>query len=48
MYLFTFPLFTLVLLGLLPMVKALFILTSMLFTMLVFAIRKAFFKVKLN
>ena len=48
MYLFTFPLFTLVLLGLLPMVKALFILTTMLFTMLVFAIRKAFFKVKLN
>lgn len=44
MYLLTFPAFTLVILTLLPMVKALFILTSMIFTTLVFAIRKAFFK----
>jgi len=47
MYLFTFPLFTFVILAVLPMVKALFILTTMLFTMLVFGLRKAFFKVKL-
>lgn len=45
MYLFLFPIFTLVVLMLLPMVKALFILTSMLFSMWVFAMRKAFFKV---
>lgn len=47
MYLFSFPLFTFVILSILPMVKALFILSSMLFTMVVFAIRKALFKVKL-
>jgi YidC/Oxa1 family membrane protein insertase len=47
MYLLTFPLMTLILLALLPMVKSLFILTSMLFTMAVFAFRKLFFKVKL-
>ncbi|MBU1916338.1 hypothetical protein KKC47_04425, partial [Patescibacteria group bacterium] len=46
MYLLTFPLMTLVLLFLLPMVKSLFILTSMLFTMTVFALRKLFFRVK--
>ncbi|MFH1046855.1 MAG: YidC/Oxa1 family membrane protein insertase [Patescibacteria group bacterium] len=48
MYLFTFPLFTFAILAVLPMVKSIFILTSMLFTMLVFAFRKALFKVKLT
>jgi YidC/Oxa1 family membrane protein insertase len=47
MYLFTFPLATFVLLALLPMVKSVFILTTMLFTIFIFALRKAFFKVKL-
>ncbi len=47
MYLFTFPLFTFVILAVLPMVKALFILTTMIFTMVVFGLRKALFKVKL-
>lgn len=45
MYLFLFPAFTLVVLLLLPMVKALFVLTSMLFSMGVFAARKAFFRI---
>ena len=45
MYLFLFPIFTLVVLMLLPMVKSLFILTSMLFSMFIFGVRKAFFKV---
>jgi len=47
MYLLTFPLATFVLLALLPMVKSVFVLTSMIFTMVVFGLRKAFFKVKL-
>jgi YidC/Oxa1 family membrane protein insertase len=45
MYLFLFPIFTFVVLALLPMVKALFVLTSMLFSMFVFGLRKAFFRV---
>lgn len=45
MYLFLLPLFTLVILFVLPMVKALFILTSMIVTMVIFAARKIFFKV---
>jgi hypothetical protein len=45
MYLMFFPIFTLVVLFMLPMVKALFVLTSMLFTMAIFGIRKTFFKV---
>ncbi|OIO52725.1 hypothetical protein COY93_04045 [Candidatus Uhrbacteria bacterium CG_4_10_14_0_8_um_filter_58_22] len=47
MYLLTFPLATFVLLALLPMVKSVFVLTSMIFTMVVFGLRKAFFRVKL-
>lgn len=47
MYLLTFPLFTFVILAILPMVKALFILTSMVFTSIVFLIRKIFWRVKL-
>ena len=45
MYLFLLPLFTFVILSLLPMVKALFVLTSMVITMVIFAARKLFFKV---
>lgn len=45
MYLFVFPIFTLVILLMLPMVKSLFVLTSMLFSMVIFGARKAFFKV---
>lgn len=45
MYLFLLPLFTLVILFVLPMVKALFILTSMIVTMVIFAARKILFKV---
>ena|SRR5687767_7513267 len=45
MYLFLFPVFTLVVLMLLPMVKSLFVLTSMLFSMFIFGARKAVFKV---
>lgn len=45
MYLFLLPLFTLVILFMLPMVKALFILTSMIVTMVIFAARKILFKV---
>lgn len=45
MYLFLFPLFTLVALLLLPMVKALFVLTSMLYSSIIFGLRKAMFKV---
>ncbi|HTM69124.1 MAG TPA: YidC/Oxa1 family membrane protein insertase [Candidatus Binatia bacterium] len=45
MYLFLFPVFTLVVLMLLPMVKSLFVLTSMLFSMFIFGARKAAFKV---
>ncbi len=45
MYLFLFPIFSLVVLLLLPMVKSLFVLTSMLFSMFIFGTRKAFFKV---
>ncbi len=47
MYLLSFPVFTFVVLAVLPMVKALFILTSMVFTSVVFAIRKIFWRVKL-
>jgi hypothetical protein len=39
-----FPLFTAIVLMLLPMVKALFVLTSMCFSMIVFWIRQAFTK----
>ncbi|MFC1702962.1 YidC/Oxa1 family membrane protein insertase [Patescibacteria group bacterium] len=46
MYLFLLPLFTLIILSLLPMVKALFVLTSMIVTMVIFAIRKIFFRVE--
>lgn len=46
MYLFLLPLFTLIILTLLPMVKALFVLTSMIVTMVIFAIRKIFFRVE--
>ncbi|MEY4744362.1 MAG: hypothetical protein RL272_307 [Candidatus Parcubacteria bacterium] len=45
MYLFLFPIFSLVVLLLLPMVKSLFVLTSMLFSMFIFGARKAFFRV---
>lgn len=45
MYLFLFPIFTFTILSILPMVKALFVLTSMLFTMIIFTLRKALFKV---
>ncbi|HSD12873.1 MAG TPA: YidC/Oxa1 family membrane protein insertase [Patescibacteria group bacterium] len=45
MYLFLFPIFSLVVLLLLPMVKSLFVLTSMLFSMFIFGSRKALFKV---
>lgn len=48
MYLFLFPIFSLVVLLLLPMVKSLFVLTSMLFSMFIFGFRKAFFKVPKN
>lgn len=41
MYMFVFPIFSMTLLLLLPMVKSLFILTSMLFSMLVFAVRRS-------
>lgn len=41
MYLFLFPAFCFVALALLPMVKSLFVLTSMLFSMLIYAVRKA-------
>jgi membrane protein insertase Oxa1/YidC/SpoIIIJ len=40
MYLFLFPLFSFAVLMLLPMVKSVFILTSMAFSMLVFVVRK--------
>ncbi|MFH2063498.1 MAG: YidC/Oxa1 family membrane protein insertase [bacterium] len=46
MYLLTFPLATFVLLAMLPMVKSLFVLTSMVFGMVIFGLRKAFFRVK--
>lgn len=42
MYMIFFPLFTLVVLLILPMVKSLFILTSMFFSMTVFWLRQAF------
>lgn len=42
MYLILFPLFTWVVLALLPMAKSVFILTSMFFSMLVFWLRQAF------
>ncbi len=44
MYLFLFPIFTFVALFILPMVKSLFILTSMLFSMTIFALRKLLFR----
>jgi membrane protein insertase Oxa1/YidC/SpoIIIJ len=40
MYMFLFPIFTVIVLLLLPMMKSIFILTSMLFSMLVFVIRR--------
>lgn len=45
MYLFLFPIFSIVVLLLLPMVKALFILTSMLYSIIVFGLRQLFFRV---
>ena len=48
MYLVLFPIFSFVLLIFLPMVKSLFVLTSMLFSSLIFAVRKLFFKPKLK
>jgi len=47
MYLLTFPIFTFVVLAMLPMVKSLFILTTMLFTTFVFAFRKIFWRIKM-
>lgn len=47
MYLLSFPIFTFVILAVLPMVKALFILTSMLFTTFVFLVRKVFWRIKI-
>ena len=44
-YLFLFPVFTLLVLWLLPMVKSIFVLTSMLFSILLLLVRKTFFKV---
>ncbi|KPJ85974.1 hypothetical protein AMJ57_01115 [Parcubacteria bacterium SG8_24] len=44
MYLMLFPVFTFVVLMILPTVKSIFVLTSMVFTMIVFAIRKTFFR----
>jgi len=46
MYLFLFPALSFVVLWMLPMVKSVFVLTSMLFTMLIFGVRKAIFKVE--
>ena len=46
MYMILFPIFSLVILAALPMVKSLFVLTSMLFSSLIFLIRKIFFKPK--
>ncbi len=45
MYLFLFPIFSIVILLLLPMVKSLFILTSMFFTIFVAGVRRIFFRV---
>ncbi len=45
MYLFLFPIFSIVVLLLLPMVKSLFILSSMFFTIFVAGARRLFFKV---
>lgn len=44
MYMIFFPLFTAIVLMVLPMVKALFVLTSMCFSMIVFWLRQAFTK----
>ncbi len=46
MYMILFPVFSLVALLLLPMVKSVFVLTSMFFSMFVFWFRQVFFKVK--
>lgn len=45
MYLFLFPIFSTIILLLLPMVKSVFVLTSMFYSMAVFGIRKLFFRV---
>lgn len=45
MYLFLFPIFSVVVLLLLPMVKSLFVLTSMVYSMVVFGLRQLFFRV---
>jgi membrane protein insertase Oxa1/YidC/SpoIIIJ len=47
MYLLSFPIFTFVILSVLPMVKALFVLTTMVFTSVVFFVRKTFWRVKI-
>ena len=48
MYMLFFPLFSFIALALLPMVKSVFILTSMLFSILVFTLRKIFFRPKVE
>jgi membrane protein insertase Oxa1/YidC/SpoIIIJ len=45
MYLFLFPIFSVVVLLLLPMVKSVFVLTSMFFTMFIVLLRRVFFRV---
>jgi len=45
-YMFFFPIFTYVALWMLPVVKSVFILSSMMFTIVVFGLRKAFFHEK--
>jgi membrane protein insertase Oxa1/YidC/SpoIIIJ len=44
-FLILFPIFTYIILGMLPMVKSLFVLTSMLFTIVLGWVRRLFFKV---
>lgn len=45
MFLILFPIFTWIVLGMLPMVKSLFVLTSMLFTIVLGFIRRLFFRI---
>lgn len=48
MFLLLFPVFTFVVLSILPMVKSLFVLTSLLFSIILFNIRRTFFKVDVS
>ena len=48
MYMLLFPIFSVVALLLLPMVKSVFILTSMFFSMFIFWVRQAIFRQKLE